>query len=118
MKQAIEHVLAVRWGKRVTRHDRSHWRQWVGRALVAGGVQVRGEIIMTAVAIIGGDKWFESDAVVHGQTAGGFPTILNVGAQVGLTGIQKALCAAGETGWQSREKIRECEACPVGDPWN
>src|SRR5882762_1469357 len=50
--------------------------------------------------------------------AGGFPAVLKVGAEVGLARIQKALCTAGEAGWQSHEKIRKRQACPVGNPWN
>src|SRR2546422_11227165 len=50
--------------------------------------------------------------------AGGFPTILNVGAKVGLARRQKALRTGGEAGWQSHQKIRKREACPVRDTWN
>src|SRR5262249_31672056 len=32
--------------------------------------------------------------------------------------IQKALRTAGEAGWQSQQKIGECEACPVGHSRN
>src|SRR5437667_8037591 len=50
--------------------------------------------------------------------AGGFPTILNVGAKVGLPRIQKALCTGGEAGWQSHEKIRKSKACSVRNSRN
>ena len=53
MEQAIEHILPVLRRKRVTRHDCSYRRQWIGRALVTGVVEVIGEIIVATLAIIG-----------------------------------------------------------------
>src|SRR5262245_7078841 len=99
MGQATEHVLAVFWSKRVARHDCPHGRQRVGRALVAGVVQVVGEIVMPTLAVIRRNEGLPSNAVVQCEMACHFPTILNVRTKVRLPWIQKAFGAAGEAGW-------------------
>src|SRR5688572_826152 len=50
--------------------------------------------------------------------AGGFPTILSVGAEVRLPRIQKAPGTGGEAGWQSQEKIRKRKARAIGNSCN
>src|SRR5262249_769964 len=115
---AIEHELTVLRRERVTRHDGSYRRQWIGSALVAGIVQIIAEVVVTTLAVIRCDERFPSDAVIERQMARDFPTVLNVSADIRLPRIQKALCAGGEAGWQSQEKIRKCQACPIRNSWN